>query len=239
MEDRGPAVAGGDVTRRGGRRRRGRTPQGAHEAAPGGGGVEQRREHRGGAHPGRVPGVDTPDKRIDQSSRHLVSEVSRRDLGHGPIGHGVVLGVPWRQYQEVEGGARRAPGRDDARPGQGPQAGGHAQRQPARERAQLPTRPHVGGTAAGRHQLVSQSELPAQLHGLGTAGEEGIGPEVHVASTDRRGAELAAEALLGLEDDHADFGRGGGQRPGRAEAGDAAAHDGDGGPGSRARADGL
>ena len=210
-EDGWLALAAGHGTARRRRRRRGgRAAQRPHEAAP-----AEAASSRAGNTAAALIFVVSPawmPPMRGSTSRAVTSRPRRRRVisATGRSGPGLASRRAGPATRSTAG-ARHAQGRDDARPGEGPEAGRHTQGQAAREPAEPPPCPHVGDAAAGRHELVTEPELPTELHGFGTAGQEGVGPEVHGAAPDRSRAELASEALVGLEDDH--VGRGERCRP--------------------------
>ena len=176
-----------------------------------------------------VAGVHAAQQGRDQALEHLVAHPAAHQLAHRLVtarpgrtlvgAHGQVLGGP------LDPGRRHRAGG-----GQRVEIGGDAEHQAVGERPKLTEAVEVGLAGGRRDQLVIEPELAAQVDRVGDPGQEGVGGLVDGPPGEGRGADLAAEALAGLEHHHLDVvvGQAGAahQLVGRAQAGHATTHHG-------------
>ena len=134
--------------------------------------------------------------------------------------------VDVRGRKRLERGAGLAPPRQQAGGGQRQDLAGQSEHQPVGDRMQ-PVVPHRGADRLGRDELVAQADPTRQRDRLGHPGQERVGALVDTRDAcERRGVDLAADALARLEDRHVDV-AGVGQGDGGGQPTDAGTDDGD------------
>ena len=214
-----PAEAAADREEHGPVSRAGPRSQPQQQAAAAVGGVGEVGRHRPQAETVGAPGVDPAEQRIGQPLDHLPAEAPADDV----VDRGVARTGASGQ-DEVEPGAGDAPRRQQARPGQRADPGGHAEHEPVGQRTQATARPHVRPAGGRRHQLAAQPDSPAQVDRPRDTREEAVGALLDRQPAERAGEHLAAQAVARLV--QGDVGAGLGQRVSGGQAGDAPADDG-------------
>ena len=140
-----------------------------------------------------VAGVDAADQRVDQPIQHLRAEAVLDERAE-VVGRGVAA-----PHERLERRPRLARPAEQAGAGQRAEAGRHPQHQPVRDGVQRAVPPDVGPAGRGRDQVV-EAELVGEVDGPGHPGQEGVGALVDRGQAgEGRGADLAAEPLVGLE----------------------------------------
>jgi hypothetical protein len=143
-----------------------------------------------------VAGVDAADQRVDQPIQHLRAEPL---LDERPEVVGGGMAAPHERFEHRPRLARPA---QQVRAGQRAEAGGHPQHQSVRDGVQRAVPPDVGPAGRGRHKVV-EAQLLGEVDGPGHPGEEGVGALVDRGQAgEGRGADLAAQPLVGLEHRH-------------------------------------
>ena len=154
--------------------------------------------HAGQAEAVGVGGVDAADQRIDEPVLHLVAEADADQAADAVADRR----APWQQG--LEGRPQLALDREQAARREAPHVTGHAQGKTFGDRMET-VEPHGGLGVRGRRELVGQTDVSRQLHGLRDAGEERVGSFVdRRQAAEGSGAELAAEPIVGLPDDDLD-----------------------------------
>ena len=144
----------------------------------------------------RAAGVDPAEQWLDQAVGHLVAEPVTDERPDGDVGLQRRQRVAGRLVLDPR---ERVLGERARRP-HCVQVGGDAQHRPGRQRVQRAACAHVSRRRERRD--LRQAEVADERHPFRTPGQHRLGADVHLDAGDRVGAQLPADPVGRLEDEH-------------------------------------